>query len=88
MEAVQGSLAESAEFENEVDDEEQQRFDLQEGIRIFKKVKILLDFLGDEDMIKTLSKKERKTITKIAANVHEYLENTAPVYEDEEEEAE
>ena len=70
--------------EEQIDDDEQAYLDVQEAIRLLKKAKTLLDFLGDGDMIKAISNKERKVINTISGMVGDFVQMVEPVYAEDE----
>jgi predicted transcriptional regulator len=84
--AAQPSPVVDGEFEDQIDADEQAYMDVQEALRLFKTAKTLLDYLGDGDLIRTISEKERKTINKVAEKLGTYIENVSPMYSEESEE--
>ena len=57
--------------------------DLHESFILLRKVKTLLDYIGNAELCKTLSKKERMTMLKVSGQIASYLDETAVNYEDE-----
>ena len=57
--------------------------DLHESFSLLRKVKTLLDYVGNVELCKTLSKKERVTMIKVSSQISSFLDETAVHYEEE-----
>lgn len=58
------------------------RQDILDAISLLGKVKTLLDYVGNVELCKTLTKRERETMAKISVQVGDYLDNVTPNYEE------
>jgi len=74
------------EFVDDTDGQEEllMRQDILDGISLLSKVKRLLDYIGDTELCKTVTKRERATIEKISGQVGDYLDSVTSNYEEEE----
>lgn len=86
-EASKGSLAawDGEYTEEAIDDDEQAYMDVQEAIQLLQKAKTMLDYFGDSDMIKTITKRERDSIERVSGKIKGYLDNVSPIYTEDEE---
>lgn len=57
--------------------------DIIDGISLFRKVQRLLGYIGDVELCKSLTKRERLVIEKINGQVGDYLDSVTPNYEGE-----
>ena len=56
--------------------------DILDAISLLGKVKTLLDYVGNVELCKTLTKRERATMAKVSVQVGEYLDEVIPNYEE------
>ena len=59
------------------------RQDILDGISLLGKVKTLLDYVGNAELCKTLTKRERVTMAKVSSDVGDYLDSVTSNYEEE-----
>lgn len=57
--------------------------DLHDGVSLLSKVKTLLDYTGNIELCKSLTKRERETMAKISGEVGDYLDSVSGHYEEE-----
>lgn len=74
------------EFPDDTDGQEEllMRQDILDGISLLGKVKTLLDYTGNVDLCKALTKRERDTMAKVSVQITDYLDSVAANYEGEE----
>lgn len=58
------------------------RQDILDGISLLGKVKTLLDYVGNVELCKTLTKRERETMAKVNVQVGDYLDSVTSNYEE------
>lgn len=67
-----------------IDDEEQAIIDIQEAITILAVVKTLLDYVGNPELTKRISKRERESMAVVSEKVRRFLATVEPTYLEEE----
>ena len=75
-EVVQNDLEESGEEESLVTN------DLCNGVQLIRKCFVLLDYMSDKDLCKTLSQRERDAMIRLSDRLHEYNDEVTAEYED------
>ena len=65
------------------DDEIAMRQDIFDAMSLLGKVKTLLDYVGNVDLCKTVTKRERATMARISGDVQDYLDSVSSGYEEE-----
>jgi hypothetical protein len=61
-------------------DEERVLEDLNEGLSLVKRCKTLLDYIGDPELCKTISKRERTSMAKLATKLGAYVSSIDNAY--------
>jgi len=56
------------------------------ALSLLKKSMHLLDYMGDSDLCKTITKRERETMSRVSDSIREFLDDVGSHYEDEEDE--
>lgn len=79
---VDGEVMEDEEDEPQ---DEQIMADLQEAFDLIHRAKTMLDYISDPQLCKTISKRERETMTRLSGNLADYLNETAESYNEVEE---
>ena len=64
-------------------DEITMRQDIFDAMSLLGKVKTLLDYVGNVDLCKTVTKRERATMARISGDVQDYLDSVSSGYEEE-----
>lgn len=62
------------------DQEDQAVSDMQEAIRILITMKTLIDYVGNPDLCRSLSRRERTILEKVSTRVGNFLGSVVPTY--------
>lgn len=65
-----------------LDDADEINADILDAISLLTKCVRLLDYVGDTDLCKSVTKRERESMVRLSESVKEYLDNVEHVYEE------
>jgi len=71
------------ESEESCDPEEQILIDIRAAIDLFSKIKTLLDYTGNKELVKTLSNLERTVMFNVSEEIRLFLAEVEPTYSEE-----
>ena len=58
------------------------RQDILDGVSLLTRIRTLLDYVGDIELCKTLTKRERETMSRVSGDVTDYLDDMVSKYEE------
>lgn len=71
-----------AEYVGDEEDEQQILVDLHDAFVLLSRCMYMLNFMGDADLLHSISRREREIVNRLAGNVKEYLDEIGPQYEE------
>jgi len=80
---VEAEVVEEEEDAEDIDETQAQTFeDLCKGVNLIRRCTVLLDFMSDPDLVRTISKREREAMIRMSDLLHAYNEDVTSGYEE------